>query len=117
MNVTNAMQEMFQGVEKFKKEQNNSKTDINKQIQQIIADIQKIQANPTVAVAATTQNAPSSAGGNAANQTQGSKFNSSISNMDVIGEVKAAMTKFLENKIIDLEFNLNNRIVTAIASV
>jgi hypothetical protein len=34
--------------------------------------------------------------------------------MDIIGEVKAAMTKFLENKIIDLEFNLNNKIVTAL---
>lgn len=46
------MQEMFQGVEKFKKEQNNARTDMNKQIQQIIADIQKIQANPvTTAVA------------------------------------------------------------------
>jgi hypothetical protein len=32
--------------------------------------------------------------------------------MDIIGEVKATMTKFLENKIIDLEFNLNNKIVT-----
>ena len=100
-------------MEKFKKEQNNSKADMNKQIQQIIADIQKIQANPSPAVAANTQSAPASAGGNSANQTQGSKFNSSIANMDVIGEVKAAMTKFLENKIIDLEFNLNNRIVTA----
>jgi hypothetical protein len=34
--------------------------------------------------------------------------------MDIIGEVKATMTKFLENKIIDLEFNLNNKIVTAL---
>ena len=101
-------------MEKFKKEQNNSKADMSKQIQQIIADIQKIQSNPTPIAAAATQSAPGSAGGgNTANQTQGSKFNSSISNMDVIGEVKAAMTKFLENKIVDLEFNLNNKIVTA----
>ncbi len=34
--------------------------------------------------------------------------------MDIIGEVKATMTKFLENKIIDLEFNLNNKIVTVL---
>jgi len=27
------MQEMFQGVEKFKKEQNNARNDVNKQIQ------------------------------------------------------------------------------------
>jgi hypothetical protein len=33
--------------------------------------------------------------------------------MDIITEVKASMTKLLENKIIDLEFNLNNKIVTA----
>jgi len=32
--------------------------------------------------------------------------------MDIITEVKASMTKLLENKIIDLEFNLNNKIVT-----
>jgi len=31
--------------------------------------------------------------------------------MDIITEVKASMTKLLENKIIDLEFNLNNKIV------
>jgi hypothetical protein len=31
--------------------------------------------------------------------------------MDMITEVKGAMAKLLENKIIDLEFNLNNRIV------
>lgn len=36
--------------------------------------------------------------------------------MDIIGEVKATMTKFLENKIIDLEFNLNNKIVTVSSS-
>lgn len=32
--------------------------------------------------------------------------------MDIITEVKASMTKLLETKIIDLEFNLNNKIVT-----
>jgi len=32
--------------------------------------------------------------------------------MDIITEVKASMTKLLENKIIDLEFNLNNKIVS-----
>jgi hypothetical protein len=31
--------------------------------------------------------------------------------MDIITEVKASMTKLLENKMVDLEFNLNNRIV------
>lgn len=35
--------------------------------------------------------------------------------MDIITEVKASMTKLLENKIIDLEFNLNNKIVTRIS--
>jgi len=34
-----------------------------------------------------------------------------MANMDIITEVKASMTKLLENKIIDLEFNLNNKIV------
>lgn len=76
----------------------NKKNDINKEIQRIIQDINKLkdyQAPP-----------PSSAGGSAA------KFNSSIGNLDIITEVKASMTKLLENKIIDLEFNLNNKIVT-----
>lgn len=30
LNVTNGMQEMFQGVEKFKKEQNNARNDMTK---------------------------------------------------------------------------------------
>lgn len=34
--------------------------------------------------------------------------------MDILTEVKAAMTKLLENKIVDLEFNLNNKIVSTL---
>lgn len=101
------MQEMYQGVEKFKKDEMNKKNEINKEMQRIIQDIAKLkdyQAPPPTA--------PGSAG-----QTQSSnKFNSSLGGMDIITEVKASMTKLLENKIIDLEFNLNNRIVTALSN-
>jgi len=31
--------------------------------------------------------------------------------IEMINEVKVAMNKLIENKIIDLEFNLNNKIV------
>jgi hypothetical protein len=37
--------------------------------------------------------------------------------MDILNEVKQSMTKLLENKIVDLEFNLNNRIVTRIENI
>jgi len=40
-----------------------------------------------------------------------------VANADMITEVKAAMTKLLENKIVDLEFNLNNRIITRIENM
>jgi|Laugresu1bdmlbdd_1035124.scaffolds.fasta_scaffold199273_1 hypothetical protein len=96
------MQEMYQGLEKFKKDEFNKKNDMNKEIQRIIQDITKLkdyQAPPP--------NAPGSAG-----QTTTSKFNSSVASMDIITEVKASMTKLLENKIVDLEFNLNNKIVS-----
>ncbi len=36
------MQEMYQGLEKFKKEEGNKKSDVNNQIQKIIQDIAKL---------------------------------------------------------------------------
>ena len=36
---------------------------------------------------------------------------STLASLDMIQEVKQAMTKLIENKIADLEFNLNNKIV------
>ncbi len=41
-----------------------------------------------------------------------SQRNDSMASMDIISEVKTAMNKLIENKIIDLEFNLNNKIVS-----
>jgi hypothetical protein len=35
-NVSHAMQEMYQGIDKFKKDEANKKNDINKEIQRII---------------------------------------------------------------------------------
>ena len=93
---------MFQQVEKFKKDQVSTKNDMNKEIQRVIQDIAKLkdyQAPPP--------SAPGSAG-----QTQQSKFGNSAGSMDILTEVKQSMTKLLENKIVDLEFNLNNRIVS-----
>ena len=49
-------------------------------------------------------------------QTQ-SKFGSGAASADLITEVKASMTKLLESKIVDLEFNLNNRIITRIENM
>jgi hypothetical protein len=40
-----------------------------------------------------------------------------MANADLITEVKASMTKLLENKMVDLEFNLNNRIITRIENM
>lgn len=37
------MQEMYQGVEKFKKDEQAKKNDINKEIQRIIQDISKLK--------------------------------------------------------------------------
>ena len=68
--------------------------------------------------------APASAGGGTTTtlvaatpaQTQ-SKFGSGVPSADLITEVKASMTKLLESKIVDLEFNLNNRIITRIENM
>ena len=97
------MQEMYQGIEKFKKDEQAKKNDMNMQIQRVIQDINKLK----------DYQAPVAAIPGAGN-TQNAKFSSSIGNMDIITEVKASMTKLLENKIIDLEFNLNNKIVTSL---
>lgn len=37
--------------------------------------------------------------------------------MDLITELKASMTKLIENKMVDLEFNLNNKIITRIENM
>jgi hypothetical protein len=103
-NVQHGMQEMFAAVDKFKKDEAAKKTDMNKEMQRIVADITKLKDY-------TPGSAPAQAPGSAAGQSAPPKFNSSFNSMDILTEVKAAMTKLLENKIVDLEFNLNNKIV------
>jgi hypothetical protein len=46
------MQEMFQGIEKFKKEEQAKKSDVNTQIQKIIAEINQIKSQPMVVASA-----------------------------------------------------------------
>ncbi|CDW73709.1 UNKNOWN [Stylonychia lemnae] len=92
--ISSSIQELFQKYEQMKREEQLKKQDYQKDLQKINIELLRLKE----------YSAPLPA------QKQQTKLDS-MAALDMINEVKVAMSKLIENKIIDLEFNLNNKIV------
>eukprot|EP00347_Sterkiella_histriomuscorum_P022366 403330738 len=99
-NLNQAVQELFTNFDMFRKEEMGKKNDLQKDVAKLNKDLQRLREYQQP-------------------QPQQKQKNNvdSLAALEMINEVKTAMTKLIENKIIDLEFNLNNKIITRIENI